>query len=81
MNTTHKTKPQSLKDKIYHFILGFIQDNGYSPTVRDISDGLTKKGYRITPAGVQYWLRHMRDKEGIIDFVDNKLRTITIKKK
>lgn len=59
--------------KVFDFIVDFIDANGYSPTLREISDGVGISSI----CGVSRHVHTLRD-EGMIDFKDKHMRTITI---
>ncbi|WP_342538316.1 winged helix-turn-helix transcriptional regulator [Sporosarcina sp. FSL K6-1540] len=61
------------QQRIYEFILKYIRENQYSPTIREIAVAVGLK----SPSTVHGHLDRMRDK-GIIDFVDSLPRTIRI---
>ena len=54
----------------------FISEKGFSPTVRDLCAVLGLK----SPATVHWHLRKLKSK-GLIDYNENKARTITVKKR
>lgn len=56
--------------------MDFIIKNSYSPTVREICNGV---GINST-SWVKYHMGIMRE-QGVISFVDNKARTITVIKR
>jgi repressor LexA len=64
-----------LKEKVFKFIKQFIADNGYAPTVREISKGVGQ----CSPSTVLSYLQALR-LEGCIDYKCQKPRTIRILK-
>ena len=58
--------------QIYDYILAFIEDNGYSPSVREIGDHLNLK----SPSTVHFHLKGLRA-AGMITQVEGKTRSIT----
>ena len=60
---------------VYKAIKKFIEDNGYSPTIRELCD-ITGKNSAGT---VQVHLRNLK-KLGYITYIDGKSRTIKITK-
>lgn len=64
----------STKDRIYNFIVTFISENGYSPSVRDIVNGT---GISSTNTA-NYWKRALRD-EGLISYNPAISRSIVVK--
>lgn len=57
--------------EVYDFLVNYIQSKGYSPSVRDIRDGL---GGTSVDA-VHKTLTRLRNK-GLIDWQNNQARTI-----
>ena len=58
--------------QIYDYILAFIEENGYSPSVREIGDHLNLK----SPSTVHFHLKGLRA-AGMITQVEGKTRSIT----
>lgn len=58
---------------IYDFIKGYIDQNQYPPTIREIATGVGLK----SSSTVHGHLDRMRDK-GYIDFVDSLPRTLRV---
>ena len=63
----------STKDRTYNFIVSFIKQNGYSPSIRDIVKG-TGVGSTNT---ANYWKKKLRD-DGLIDYNPNISRSIVV---
>lgn len=61
--------------EVYEFIEKFVDEKGYSPTVRDIMRGL---GYKSTST-IQYYIKRLED-EGKIRRTENRNRTLTVNK-
>lgn len=61
-------------DDMLSFIKEFISKKQYSPSVRDVMNGLGIKSTSVT----YYHLKKLRDL-GLIDFKDNIARSITVK--
>lgn len=63
----------STRRAVYEFIMGYTQDHGFAPTVREVASGL---GF-CSPATVH---RHMGSlaKEGLLTREGNKARAISI---
>ena len=59
--------------KIYDFLVQFITENGYSPTIREICEGT---GYNSTSTIYNHLM--MMEKMGKIHMKANKTRTISI---
>lgn len=57
---------------VFRFIKKFIANNGYAPTVREISEGVG-----LSTSVVHKYTRQLRDK-GIITYIDKSARTIKI---
>ena len=72
MKTT-RTEMLRKKQTVYDFIVQYISEKGYSPIMQEICDGT---GIR-SKATVSYYLNWLKA-DGIIDFVPNSSRTITI---
>lgn len=60
------------RDLVYGFISRFVERNGYSPTVREIADGLG-----ISTSTAYYHLTQLRD-EGRISYKPGMSRTIKL---
>lgn len=60
-------------DRVVDYIRAFSRMNGFSPTVREIQDGV---GLAST-AAVQYHLEKLRD-AGVITWIPGRARTIRI---
>lgn len=60
-------------DKVYQFIVDYIQDNGYSPSVRDICKGIGVK----STSTIHNHLTRLQN-EGRITYSDGKRRAIVI---
>lgn len=70
----YDTRPQEEKrNLIFKFLVGYISDKGYSPTMQEICDATGIK----SKATVSYYLNWLKA-DGIIDFVPNATRTITL---
>ena len=64
----------TIKQKeIYDIIKKYIEDNGYSPTVREIA----KIADLNSPATIQQHIKNLKDK-GYINYIEKKSRTIRI---
>lgn len=63
------------KQKVYEFLLQYIEDKGYSPTMQEICDAT---GIR-SKSTASYYLNWLKA-DGIIDFVPNSTRTITFRR-
>ena len=72
MKTT-RTEMLRKKQTVYDFIVQYISEKGYSPIMQEICDGT---GIR-SKATVSYYLNWLKA-DGIIDFVPNTTRTITL---
>lgn len=59
--------------QILKFIGDYIDNNGYSPSVREIGSGVGIK----SPGSIKYRLKNMRDK-GLIDYEDHIPRTVRL---
>lgn len=73
MEYLFETKGETTRQRIYDFIVDFITSKGYSPSVREICDGI---GMNST-ATVSYHL-DILEKLGKIKTEINKTRTISI---
>lgn len=62
-----------MQNTIYACIKSFVDKNGYAPSIRELC---SMTGLRST-ATVYHHLRTLR-KEGLIDYVDGKARTIVV---
>lgn len=64
---------KEIHEKLLKYITSYLLKNGYSPTVREIADGV---GYSSTAA----IFNHLRDMRmaGLINYEDDSSRTITI---
>jgi len=60
---------------VLDFIIEFIKQEGYPPSVRDIGDAFGR-----SPNGVKCHLDPLK-KKGFIDWIENKARTIRVIKK
>ena len=60
---------------VYDFIKSYINENNYSPTVREIMRGINTK----SPSYVHNLLIRLKDK-GYIDFKEHSCRTLRILK-
>lgn len=70
----YDTRPKlEKKDMVFKFLVGYISDKGYSPTMQEICDATGIK----SKATVSYYLNWLKA-DGIIDFVPNATRTITL---
>jgi len=65
-------KNNDMVDKLYHYIVRCIDENGYPPTVRDICEEFDYK----STSTAQYYLKKLEDK-GLISY-GGKKRAITI---
>lgn len=63
-------------NKTYKFIESFIEENGYSPSVRELCTGL---GFNSTSTA-QYYLKKLRE-QGLISETNLKKRSITLTEK
>lgn len=68
-----RKKRKNRQYEVYEFIEKFVDENGYSPTVRDIMRGL---GYKSTST-IQYYIKRLED-EGKIRRTENRNRTLTV---
>lgn len=66
-------KKSEKRELIYRFIVKYIAEKGYSPTMQEICDGTGIK----SKATVSYLLNWLKA-DGIIDFVPHSARTITL---
>lgn len=66
----------SNRERIYDFICAFIADRGYSPSYREIGDGVGIK----SASTVSFHLRKLAD-EGRIGYVRDSPRTIHLNEK
>lgn len=70
----YDTRPKLEKrDMVIKFLAEYISDKGYSPTMQEICDSTGIK----SKATVSYYLNWLKA-DGIIDFVPNTTRTITL---
>lgn len=60
-------------DKVYHFIMDFINENGYAPTVRDIC-----KGCDIKSTATPYQIMNRLVKRGLLKKTGNKNRAVSL---
>lgn len=60
-------------DKVYQFIMKFINDNGYAPTVRDIC-----KGCDIKSTATPYQIMNRLVERGLLKKTDNKNRAVSL---
>ena len=58
---------------LYYFILDFIEDNGYSPTYRDIEKATNYNSLSM----IKLDLDTLKER-GLVEFSENKARTIRI---
>jgi len=58
--------------EVLHFIEGFIKDNGYSPTIREIG-----KHFRVSAKGAYDHVIAL-EKKGYVTYQTGKLRTLRI---
>ena len=70
-----RKKRKNRQYEVYEFIEKFVDEKGYSPTVRDIMRGL---GYKSTST-IQYYIKRLED-EGKIRRTENRNRTLTVNK-
>lgn len=70
--TQHLTKKQK---KVLDFITSFIQQNGYSPSIRDIA-----RHFKLTPRGAHIHVLAL-EKKGYITRNPNRSRSITLTKR
>lgn len=68
-----RKKRKNRQYEVYEFIEKFVDEKGYSPTVRDIMRGL---GYKSTST-IQYYIKRLED-EGKIRRTENRNRTLTV---
>lgn len=68
-----EARQRERQEKILNFIKASIDKNKYSPTIREIMEGVNIKSSSI----VHEQLKAMR-KNGVINFVDATPRTISI---
>ncbi|MCB6288568.1 LexA repressor [[Clostridium] scindens] len=70
-----KPKEQGIesRQKIYDFLVSFITKNGYSPTIREISDGT---GLKSTATIYRHLM--VLEQMGMIHLKDNKTRAISL---
>lgn len=68
-----KKETLAKEHKVLHFINTFMDDYGYSPTIRDISEHFGCSTSTI------YWILHALREQNLIDFEAGKTRTITVK--
>ncbi|MDY3015417.1 MAG: transcriptional repressor LexA [Evtepia sp.] len=61
------------QQSIYDFLCAFLQEAGYSPSVREIGEHLGLK----SPSSVKFHLNNLRD-AGLIQWEDGKNRSITL---
>lgn len=59
--------------EIIVFIKGFIEEKGYSPTVREIAKGVNLS----STSSVYFYLSRLRE-VGHINYIDSSPRTVTI---
>ena len=67
--------PTITQAKLYYAIKDFIEENGFSPTIRELNDILGKH----SPGTIYPCLKILKRK-GYIDFAEKKYRTIRITK-
>lgn len=66
-------KPEGRMGEVYNFIAGFIAENGFSPSVRDICRGV---GFR-SPSSAQSYINRLQE-QGYIEKAGNKMRTVKL---
>jgi len=59
--------------QIYEYIKGYIKNHHYSPTIKEITDGVGLKSTSINHGHIE----RMR-KQGYIDFINMRSRTLQI---
>ena len=62
-----------MREKIYNFIVNFMTENGYSPSIREIGDAV---GLSSTSSVFNH-LMNLQD-EGLIKMQNRKSRTISL---
>jgi repressor LexA len=75
----HKKTPASTtvtdrQARVLRFIEQYIRRHGYSPSIREIADGLG-----MTPAGAHYHVQMLK-KKNLLTYQPNRIRTITLVK-
>lgn len=60
-------------EKVYHFIMDFINENGYAPTVRDIC-----KGCDIKSTATPYQIMNRLVERGLLKKTGNKNRAVSL---
>lgn len=73
MNKEHIERGISTRQKILNLIVQYIQDNGFPPTIREISD---ISGLKST--STVYTHLHRLQDEGFIEMCDYQPRTIRV---
>lgn len=73
MYTYSKLQGEKVREKMLSFIVNYIEENKYSPTVREICNGAGLK----SNSSVAYHLIKLRE-EGKINYIDYEPRTITV---
>lgn len=73
-NQTENELTETQRD-VLDFIIKFIEQEGYPPSIRDIGDSF---GW-ASPNGVKCHLDPLK-KKGFIDWIENKARTIRVLK-
>lgn len=68
-----KANVQSTQEAVYNFIVEYIAENAYSPSIRDICEGVGLK----STSTVHNHLRRLSE-EGLIQFHEGKRRTIRV---
>lgn len=67
------TQGQKRKEQILEYIIEFIKENGYSPTVREIGQGVNLR----STSTVYSYLEDLK-REGMIEAMDNSPRSIKV---
>lgn len=68
-----KANVQETQDAVYNYIVQYISENAYSPSIRDICDGVGLK----STSTVHSHLRRLSE-DGLIQFREGKRRTIRV---
>lgn len=63
----------NLDDKVYHFIMDFIREHGYAPTVREIC-----KGCDIRSTATPFQIMNRLAERGLINKTDNRNRAVSL---
>ena len=69
--TTRYQPPATTGERLLDYIRQYIDDHGYSPSVRNMADGCDISSTSV----VEYWMLKLRD-VGLITWVENQARTV-----